>query len=90
MNAPQFQFAKVNRIGREYWHDAEPTRTGAVPGTIYLLGRWGQTGGLLRVTRQGFLLLLTREQVFCEATIYWPISGAQMKIQGDVLTAVSV
>lgn len=90
MSAPQFQFSKVKRVRREEWHDAEPIRTGAAPGTIFLLGGWGQTGGLLRLTRQGFLLLLTREQVFCEAVIHWPISGAQMKIQGDVLTAVSV
>ncbi len=89
MSAPQFQFSGVTRVPRADWHDAEPIRTGAAPGTIYLLGRWGETGGLIRLTRQGFLLLLTREQVFCAAPIFWPVSGVPMKIQGDVLTAVS-
>ncbi len=88
MTAPQIQFSSVVRVARSVWRDPEPVAPSAVPGTIFLLGEWGETGGLLRMTRQGFLLLLTRGQVFLGETFWWPISGFPMRIRGDVLERV--
>lgn len=78
----QFQFSEVSRVPRDEW-PGSLLRNDSPPGTIFLLGDWGVTGGFLKMTRQGQLLLLTRAEVFGRTPARWPHSEATLSIEGD-------
>jgi len=77
--SPQFQFSSVLLKSRDSWSDADLIDRSHPPGSVFLLGDWGAAGGLLKLTRQGYLILLSREQLFLGASFRWP--GTQTMVQ---------
>lgn len=57
-------------------------------GVVRLFGAWGETGGLLRLTRSGKYISLSRAQVFSEQPFPWPVSGLPYVIRCGRLAAV--
>jgi hypothetical protein len=81
MARTQFQFSRVVVLSRDQWSGDDPINRKTPPGHLFLLGDWGASGGLLRLTRRGELMLLTRGQVFVEAPIPWPGSSTKVCIK---------
>lgn len=75
------QFDQITRLEEKDWK-----KLGVLgdhkPGTILLLNDWGIGGGVLRLTRQGHLMMLTEEQVYGGAPIFWPYSDMVFSIRG--------
>lgn len=85
------QFAGVKLLPFEEWpqywmkHDTKP-------GYILLQkGDYGTVGGLLRLTKEGVFLTVSKEQVFDSALIEWPgrnRSFTGIKITGDKIEII--
>lgn len=67
----RLDFRSVSRVELEAWSGKLYSREWA-PGTIFLLGPWGETGGLIKLTRSGHMLSVTRRQVFLGEPLIWP------------------
>lgn len=79
--SPPLQFNKVEVVF-EPW----PPRwlKESKPGTLFIsAGTIGTVGGLLRLTRDGLFITLSKEQAFCGALIEWP--GRNAPIAGIVI-----
>ena len=81
----QRQFSKVVVLARDQWSGDDPINRKTPPGHLFLLGDWGASGGLLRLTRRGDRMLLTRGHIFVEASFTWPGSTAQACIKDGQL-----
>lgn len=81
----QRQFSKVVVLARDQWSGDDPINRNTPPGHLFLLGDWGASGGLLRLTRRGDLMLLTRGHIFVETPFTWPGSAARALIKDGQL-----
>jgi len=70
----KFEFKEVLRLEPEDWGEG-PFSTDHPPGTVFLFGEWGKTGGLLKISRSVFITL-TQSETYGVSPIQWP--GTQM------------
>ena len=78
---PPFCFERVTR--REPGSYGDPLRDAAEPGTIFLLGPWGESGGLLKLTARGDFLSLTADETYGRAWIPWPESEDRIRLDDE-------
>jgi hypothetical protein len=82
------QFDKIHLVFPGKWPDRWLS-AGVPPGTILLQeGPLGQTGGLLRLTREGTFITVTSDEIFRESVIVWP--GCNSDFFGIRLKGVNV
>lgn len=81
MSKPPFCFETVRRLEPAQYVD--PLHDAAPPGTLFLTGPWGETGGLLKLTARGTFLLLSADEAYGRASIPWPESRDRIRLDGD-------
>jgi hypothetical protein len=82
------QFDKIKLVTADKWPERWLS-SGVPPGTLLLRdGLLGETGGLLRLTREGTFVTVTSDEIFRESVIVWP--GANPEFYGIRLKGVNV
>lgn len=81
MSKPPFCFETVRRLTPDQY--ADPLHDVAPPGTLFLFGAWGETGGLLKLTPRGVFLLVSADEAYGRATIPWPESRDRIRLVDD-------
>jgi len=81
---PKFELRAVRLIPAD--GDENYLHREAEPGALFLFGPLGMTGGLLKLTRRGEFVTLTRAQVYLREPWRWPWSDRWFSIVEGKLT----
>lgn len=83
MSRPRFHFTSVVRLEPSLWSVASVLHDSHVPGTIFLFGEPGTTGGLLKLSSTGDFMTLSRAEVYLQEDALWPESVVTFKLIGN-------
>lgn len=85
---PPFSFSTIVRVSVGQY--ADMLHDNFKPGTVFLFGPWGETGGLLKLTTRGHFITLSCDEVYGRSWIQWPCSKDRIRLDGDkVIFSVS-
>jgi hypothetical protein len=82
----KFEFKEVVRLEPETWAGG-PFSPDNPPGTLFLFGPWGQTGGLLKLSRNLFVTL-NQSEAYGVSPFQWPGSQLFVSLADDKLTVI--